>query len=65
MIHRAPMTREEMVEGMPTMKCLNHDIYNIPQTIILNKNNKLIKLNKIKYSKEYSSYYTINGYNYA
>jgi len=50
---------------MNTIKYTNYNSLNIPQTIILNKNNKLITLNKIKYSKEYSTYYTINGHNYA
>ena len=50
---------------MNKIKFTNPDIYNTPQTIILTKNNKLITLNKIKYSKEYSTYYTINGINYA
>ena len=50
---------------MNILKKTNFDLYNIPQTIILKQNNKIITLNKIKYSKEYSIYYTINGYNYA
>ena len=50
---------------MKTLKQTNLDLYNIPQTIILTMFNKTITLNKIKYSKEYSTYYTINGYNYA
>ncbi len=36
-----------------------------PTQIKLTKNNKTILLNKINYSKEYSSYYTIKNNNYA
>ena len=50
---------------MNTIKYTNYNSLNIPQTIILTMFNKTITLNKIKYSKEYSTYYTINGYNYA
>jgi len=50
---------------MNTIKYTNYNSLNIPQTIILNKNNKLITLNKIKYSKEYSTYYKINNNCYA
>ena len=46
---------------MNTIKFTNPNIYNIPKTIILNKNNKEIilqKVNKVKYydktSKQYS-----------
>ena len=50
---------------MNTIKFTNFNIHNIPQTILLYKNNKLITLNKINYSKEYSTYYKINNHCYA
>ena len=50
---------------MNIIKFTNPNIFNIPQTVILTKNNKTITLNKIKYSKEYSSYYKINNNCYA
>jgi hypothetical protein len=36
---------------MNTIKYTNFDIYNTPQTVILNKNNEIITLNKVKYVK--------------
>lgn len=45
---------------MNTIKFTNPNIYNIPQTIILNKNNKKIilqKVNKVKYYDKISKQY--------
>jgi hypothetical protein len=50
---------------MNTIKFTNPNVFNIPQTVILTKNNKIITLNKINYTKEYKSWYTINNINYA
>jgi len=50
---------------MNTIKFTNPNIFNIPQTVILTKNNKIITLNKINYSKKYTSYYKINNNCYA
>jgi len=50
---------------MNTIKFTNYNSINIPQTIILTINNKQVILNKIKYTKEYTSWYTINNINYA
>ena len=41
---------------MNKIKFLNHDIYNIPQTVILTMFGKQKTLNKIKYTKEYTSW---------
>ena len=50
---------------MNTIKFTNYNSLNQPQTIVLNKNNKLITLNKINYTNKYTSWYTINNINYA
>ena len=50
---------------MNTIKFTNYNSINIPQTIILTKNNKQTILNKINYTKKYTSWYTINNINYA
>ncbi len=50
---------------MNTIKFTNYNSINIPQTVILTMFGKQKILNKIKYSKEYSTYYTINNINYA
>ena len=60
---------------MNTIKYTNFNTFNIPQTIILTKNNKSVTLQKIKnvkyYNKIYKQYlhlpivYTINNNNYA
>ena len=50
---------------MNTIKFTNLNTFKIPQTIILTINNEEVILNKIKYTKEYSKFYTINNINYA
>jgi hypothetical protein len=50
---------------MNTIKYTNFNNFNIPQTIILTKNNKQTILNKINYTKKHKIYYTINNNNYA
>ena len=50
---------------MNKIKFLNHDIYNIPQTVILTMFGKQKILNKITYTKDYKSWYTIKNNNYA
>ena len=50
---------------MNTINYTNPNIFKIPQTIILSKNNKQITLNKIKYTNKYTTWYTINNINYA
>ena len=50
---------------MNTIKYTNFNIFNIPQTIILTKNNKIITLNKVNYTKKLTTYYKINNNCYA
>jgi len=50
---------------MNTIKYTNFNSLNTPQSIILTINNKQIILNKINYTKKYTSYYTIKNENYA
>jgi hypothetical protein len=50
---------------MNTIKYTNFNTFKIPQSIILTKNNKEIVLNRIKYTKKYTTWYTINNINYA
>ena len=50
---------------MNTIKFTNYNSLNIPQTIIITKNNKQTILNKITYTKDYTSWYTIKNNNYA
>jgi hypothetical protein len=50
---------------MNTIKYTNYNSLNIPQSIILTKNNKQTILNRIKYTNEYTTWYTINNINYA
>ena len=50
---------------MNTIKFTNFNTFNIPQSIILTKNNKQTILNKINYTKKYTAWYTINNINYA
>lgn len=50
---------------MNTIKYTNFNSLNIPQSIILNKNNESTMYNRIKYAKKYTNYITINGISYA
>ena len=50
---------------MNTIKFTNYNTLNQPQTVILTMFGKQKILNKIKYTKEYTSWYTINNINYA
>ena len=50
---------------MNTIKYTNPNIFKTPQTVILTKNNEEIVLNRIKYTKKYTTWYTINNVSYA
>jgi len=50
---------------MNTIKFTNYNSLNIPKTVILNMFGKQKILNKINYTKDYKSWYTINNINYA
>ena len=50
---------------MKTIKYTNFNTFNIPQSIILTKNNKQTILNKTNYTKKFKTFYTINNINYA
>ena len=50
---------------MNKIQFTNLNLFKIPQTIILTKNNKQIILNKINYTNKYTTWYTINNINYA
>ena len=50
---------------MNTIKFTNYNSLSQPQTVIITKNGKQEFLNKIKYTKEYTSWYTIKNNNYA
>ena len=48
-----------------TIKFTNYNSLNQPQTIILTMFGKQKMLNKITYTKDYTSWYTIKNNNYA
>ena len=50
---------------MNKIKFTNYNSLNIPQTVILTMFGKQKILNKINYTKKYTTYYTINNINYA
>ncbi len=50
---------------MNKLKYTNYNAFNVPQSIILTKNNKITTYTRIPYAKEYTKYITINGISYA
>ena len=50
---------------MNTIKFTNYNTLNQPQTVILTMFGKQKILNKITYTKDYKSWYTIKNNNYA
>ena len=52
-------------KDMNTIKFTNYNSLNQPQTIILTMFGKQKMLNKITYTKDYTSWYTIKNNNYA
>ena len=50
---------------MNTIKFTNYNSLDQPQTIILTMFGKQKMLNKITYTKDYTSWYTIKNNNYA
>ena len=52
-------------KDMNTIKFTNYNSLNQPQTIILTMFGKQKMLNKITYTKDFTSWYTIKNNNYA
>lgn len=50
---------------MNTLKYINYNIFNQPQSIKLTKNGKVTIYDRVKYANEWSKYITINGISYV